>query len=89
MEQFLESTFLKISPSSCKKINIYRKRINRLKTLIEETVKKLMNRCESIYFLFYFAEYLAVPGFSGLRHYAFIPSLRYGTASGPYNPSRS
>ena len=48
MEQFLESTFLKISPSSCKKINIYRKRINRLKTLIEETVKKLMNRCESI-----------------------------------------
>ena len=48
MEQFLESTFLKISPSSCKKFNIYRKRINRLETLIEETVKKLMNRCESI-----------------------------------------
>ena len=42
--------FFKISPSSCKKFNIYRKRINRLKTLIEETVKKLMNRCESIYF---------------------------------------
>ena len=48
MEQFLESTFLRFPHPPVKKLNIYRKRSKRLKTLIEETVKKLMNRCESI-----------------------------------------